>query len=248
MKLCLSALILTAVTTGAVTLERSKLGPDASITTIQVSHLPSLEPAAALRIRIYLKPNLAIRNLVLRPGTEGIWSQLVPELNRNGSVLEVTAISPTHTDLSHAGGLTIFSLDVGFETAPGAYQDPIDSARILEAYDAWLKPLRLDIRDSLASSGVLRPASRGVPVSMRSIGQSHTLSFFLAKSLEVRGRLLDAFGKPIRVLAQGRYLPGRHSLVWNGLNAAGALQPAGIYFLELRIGPDTHHKKVGHFP
>ena len=63
------------------------------------------------------------------------------------------------------------------------------------------------------------------------------LRFALARAGSVRIEVLDAAGRSVRVLADGGYETGEHSLRWDGRDAAGRSVAPGLYFVRV-TAPD----------
>ncbi|RPH99320.1 MAG: T9SS C-terminal target domain-containing protein, partial [Calditrichaeota bacterium] len=63
-----------------------------------------------------------------------------------------------------------------------------------------------------------------------------TLSFSLGRAENVRITLYDILGKQIRMLTDQIYLPGNHSLIWDGKNNRGELCSAGVYIASVSTG------------
>ena len=60
--------------------------------------------------------------------------------------------------------------------------------------------------------------------------------FRLAQPGEVRLQIVSPSGRLVRVLAAGSFPEGRHSAVWDGLDAHGAQAAAGFYLVRLEVG------------
>lgn len=225
----------------ALTLEPFTEGTGAF--SLRLSHDPASEPIAALRVRLYLKSSAAVSAVDLRPGSAGVWSQVPPELKRDGRMVEVLAVSPNHSSLSLDSGLGIFRLDFALPALDTAL---IDSARVVEAYDDRARPLSLSLRTAAFVTGVAGRRAAAGPVTLRRVDRMYELAFYLSKAMPVRARVLDARGKSVRDLQSSTLPQGRHRLRWDGRNAAGGQVPSGEYFLELRLGPNTYHKSVSH--
>lgn len=247
-----AAAMLLWVSARAVTVETAlSPGPGGGRMVVRLLHRPDIEPIAALRIRLHLHPGLSLASLALVPPDQGPWSQIAPELDRSsakdGQGVEVLALAPNHSGLSFEGNAPIFSLELALAAPFPADQRPVDSARILEAWDADARPLNLALRDSTAALGAA--AREGRPqVSWRTVDRLHTLSFYLTRPTAVRARVIDVLGHPVRTLALGLLAPGNRKVQWDGRDAAGATVAAGRYVIELRLGPLTYHKPVAHAP
>ena len=83
-----------------------------------------------------------------------------------------------------------------------------------------------------------------VPVSGRTITATPnpfnpvtTLSFATARAGLVSAKIFDATGRLVRVLANGTFEAGPHSLRWDGVMENGRTAPSGVYFFKLH-SPD----------
>ncbi|MBD3334770.1 MAG: T9SS type A sorting domain-containing protein, partial [Candidatus Eisenbacteria bacterium] len=70
------------------------------------------------------------------------------------------------------------------------------------------------------------------------------VEFELRETSVVTVRVLDAAGRVVRTLANGRYPEGRHRLSWNGRNESGQGVGSGIYFLSLETGGHRIQQKL----
>jgi hypothetical protein len=237
-------IILWVLFTGASALTVERSLPNDGWFSVYVSHIPTAEPIAALHLRIYLKPAAMVSNLSLEPGPLNIWSQVAPEVKRNGQVLDVIALAPNHTGLSTATPLSIFKLSVQLGNTLTA--SPMDSIKIVEAVDAKTNKLSLAIKIEDIASGIKPSFENQNAISVRQMDRIHEIDFFLSKPIAVKGQVLDARGRVLQVLQNGTMPIGRHRLRWDGRDGAKALVPQGKYILELKIGPNTYHKQVSH--
>jgi hypothetical protein len=72
-----------------------------------------------------------------------------------------------------------------------------------------------------------------------------TIHFDLAREGHVELRIYDAAGRAVKTLVNGTLAGGRNLTVsWNGMNAAGAQVPSGIYFYKLVTADLTATKKM----
>ena len=60
------------------------------------------------------------------------------------------------------------------------------------------------------------------------------LAFELADDEAVELAIYDVAGRRVATLVDGTLPAGRHVRAWNGRDAAGRRQPAGVYFYRLR--------------
>jgi len=66
----------------------------------------------------------------------------------------------------------------------------------------------------------------------------------LTAQAQVDVTLFDASGRQVRVLAHGTLPPGRHPLLWNGLDARGVRTRAGVYFVRATDGSVTRTQRL----
>jgi len=73
---------------------------------------------------------------------------------------------------------------------------------------------------------------------------STRISFFLPDPDRVRIEIFDVSGRRIAVPVDGRYAAGRHSVHWNGTNAAGSAVASGVYYYRMTAGKTAITKKL----
>ncbi|MBD3219977.1 hypothetical protein GF314_01935 [bacterium] len=71
-----------------------------------------------------------------------------------------------------------------------------------------------------------------------------TLALDLPRAGEAIVRIYNVRGQLVRELARGEYTAGHHELVWNGRDDRGGAVASGVYFAEVRSGPDTELTKL----
>ena len=74
------------------------------------------------------------------------------------------------------------------------------------------------------------------------------VAFTLPLAAHARLRVLDLAGRVVRTLADGEFAAGRHESAWDGLEAAGAVAPAGIYFVTLEAGGRREMRRLLRMP
>lgn len=74
------------------------------------------------------------------------------------------------------------------------------------------------------------------------------LGYALPETGQTDVRVCDATGATIRRLDEGNRAAGVHRLTWDGLDGRGLAVPAGIYFVELRAGPDVVVRRLVFVP
>jgi flagellar hook assembly protein FlgD len=71
------------------------------------------------------------------------------------------------------------------------------------------------------------------------------LAYDLARSGAVELRIYDVSGRLVRSLVSGAVQEaGRHSVEWDGRNAAGAATGAGLYFGRIDVGGESDVRRV----
>jgi hypothetical protein len=70
------------------------------------------------------------------------------------------------------------------------------------------------------------------------------IAFVLPKPGEIELAVFDAGGRRVHALASGRFEAGRHSVIWNGRDAAGRRAAPGLYFVTLASGDARRAQKV----
>ncbi|MEZ4648322.1 MAG: choice-of-anchor I family protein [Candidatus Eisenbacteria bacterium] len=93
------------------------------------------------------------------------------------------------------------------------------------------------------ATAVADPADVGTPTGAIDAGFSVTgpnpfrdtvgLAFALSADASVDLAIYDASGRLVRGLASDAFLAGTHSVEWNGLDDAGQVAPAGVYYARL---------------
>lgn len=89
--------------------------------------------------------------------------------------------------------------------------------------------------------------SRMMAASPNPFSPSTELSFALsdwAALQDVSLRIVDASGRVVATLADGRLEPGAHTLAWDGRDSAGRPVPSGVYFGLLRTADGDLQTKV----
>jgi Right handed beta helix region len=71
-----------------------------------------------------------------------------------------------------------------------------------------------------------------------------TISFALPSISNVKLSVLDVSGRVVATLVDDLYLPGNHTVAWNGSNTNGGLVCSGVYFCHLIAGDYTATRKL----
>ncbi|OYD15407.1 hypothetical protein CH333_05785 [candidate division WOR-3 bacterium JGI_Cruoil_03_44_89] len=65
--------------------------------------------------------------------------------------------------------------------------------------------------------------------------QSTTINYDISKNARVEINIYDVKGRLVKSLVNQIKAPGIYSVVWNGRNKKGLIQPSGIYFYQLKV-------------
>lgn len=71
-----------------------------------------------------------------------------------------------------------------------------------------------------------------------------TVAFELAQPGLVEIDVLDAAGRRVRQVARAPYAAGAHATRWDGQDSAGRAAPAGLYWIEVRTGPERLSRRM----
>jgi hypothetical protein len=101
-----------------------------------------------------------------------------------------------------------------------------------------LPPLAVDDPAAYPLLSGLRP-----PVPNPARG-STTVSYAIAQAGRVQLGVYDVSGRLVRQLVDGERRAGTETLVWNGMDASGTRQEAGVYFVRLAAPGHSETRKV----
>ena len=73
---------------------------------------------------------------------------------------------------------------------------------------------------------------------------STVIGFDLASLLPVRLAVYSAAGQKVRELVSGHMRAGRHSIYWDGRDAAGTPVSSGVYLYRLEAGGRSETKRM----
>jgi hypothetical protein len=118
--------------------------------------------------------------------------------------------------------------------------------------------LMLQVRWQLSWSGYLAPSTTtGVnePAEPKNelklgnltpnpLGDETHIGFSLSKDSRITLRVVDARGRVVRKLFDGRQPAGEHNLVWNARGDDGREVRSGVYFIELLTGNERLSRKA----
>ncbi len=108
---------------------------------------------------------------------------------------------------------------------------------VTEKNGVWRRPLsQLTTGVESASEGNAPALCALMPNYPNPFNPSTTIRFSLSAAAEVRLSILNPLGQEIRVLADGKHLPGFYEAVWNGCDGRNARVPSGLYLYRLESG------------
>lgn len=217
-------------------------GADGSQARIRIQHPPANEPLGALRIRLKLKESAGASALTLYRPDAGPWSQLAPELRREGQVAEILAVAPAMGESRVAALVTVAELGLQL-SRPGlrSAADLVDSMWVEEALLPWGGKAAVGSRLTTALG---KAAPFPQPPSQRIQGSRRTLTFTLARESDVRVEVMDARGRQAVQVFAGRMRAGMNEVAWDGAGRGGKPLPPGRWFLRLEAGSFTYDTPV----
>ena len=71
-----------------------------------------------------------------------------------------------------------------------------------------------------------------------------TINFFVQQNSHVELAIYDLKGRKVKTLVKNSFAPGKHSVVWNGLNNHGQEVASGVYFYKMRNGTFSSTRKM----
>lgn len=137
---------------------------------------------------------------------------------------------------------------------------PVDAMATAEAFDPGIgRGFPLATRAPAAAApdagarGAVAGAAAGARASLAIAGANPAagdaaVAVTMQHAGAARVTVLDAAGRAVRVLADGRLPAGRTELRWDGRDARGARAAAGVYFVRLTAGGTQRTEKVTRLP
>lgn len=209
---------------------------------IFVRHVPATEPLGALRLHLRFKESAGAGALTVFSAPSGPWSQVAPELRRDGRTAEILALAPTVGGSRSAEAVTVAELAVPLSgTGFAAAEDLLDSVWVSQAVLPFGGNTTLAHR---VTTGIGKGAVPRLAPRERVSGSQRILTFTLAKEGKVRVRVLDPRGRTAVTVFDGRKGKGMQEVVWDGHGRAGRPLPAGTYFLRLEAGTFAYDRKL----
>ena len=130
--------------------------------------------------------------------------------------------------------------------------------RILSEGDPGLRITTLEARDHTNSTrpvsiepGLSRPLPSVTMLFAPSPNPSRNearIGFSLVQASSVRIDLFSVDGRFVRSLADGAFPAGEHSVKWDGRDASGHWAPAGVYFVNARLGGQRSTRRLVRVP
>jgi hypothetical protein len=134
--------------------------------------------------------------------------------------------------------------EIGFVSGAGAststrdytFTDPSPAAEVLYSYR--LRQRDYDGTETYSQKAPIyvRGEIRGFALMQNfpnPFNPSTSIEFRLENTAPVRVEIVDMLGRTLRVLADGEYTAGAHTLVWDAVDAAGAVLPSGMYLCRM---------------
>jgi len=70
------------------------------------------------------------------------------------------------------------------------------------------------------------------------------ISFYISVKSEVNLTIYNILGEKVKIVANGVFEAGNHTLTWNGKNESGSVVASGVYFYKLNAGNNVITKKM----
>lgn len=132
------------------------------------------------------------------------------------------------------GTYRVVYLAFGFE----AINNATDRAQVMQRSMDWLLP------DLTAVPGATPMALRLDQNLPNPFNPKTDIRFALPAAGAVSLRVFDVEGRQVRVLAEGPYATGEHTVTWDGKNDAGQTVPSGVYFYRLAGDTESRTRKM----
>jgi hypothetical protein len=71
-----------------------------------------------------------------------------------------------------------------------------------------------------------------------------TISFNLPTAQEINLEIYNIKGQKVKTIYSGTAEPGRHSMVWSGVDSSNKAVGSGVYFYQLQTAEKTYHRKM----
>jgi hypothetical protein len=126
----------------------------------------------------------------------------------------------------------------------GAAYDPARDLAVViggsRHYDTGLPFADVLIGDFSGNPVTSPPTLHGPPLTVYGLAPNPTrdvlnLAFELPVDADVHAFIYDASGRAVRDMGRKHYVAGRHLLVWDGKNNAGAVPASGVYFARFEV-------------
>jgi WD40 repeat protein len=132
------------------------------------------------------------------------------------------------------------------ETAPGIriWDTSTDTQITSSPKNAGLPPFQICFSVPASSAAEL-PAAFSLGANYPNpFNPSTTIPFSLGKAGPVEMTILDAAGRRIRTLLNGRFPVGHHEAVWNGMSDEGRATASGVYFVRMMSAGSEAARKI----
>lgn len=71
-----------------------------------------------------------------------------------------------------------------------------------------------------------------------------TIQFGISGSGKILIYIINELGQKVRTIADGTFVSGEHTLIWNRTDDSGKILPQGLYILQLQSGSSFHREKI----
>jgi hypothetical protein len=214
---------------------------------VTVKHIPSTEPIAALSLHFTFHRADAVGEMIASAPACGLWSQVGPEVVREGEDVTVMSVAPTYVASADTVPAVVFRVrfQMTDSAAGGSFAQTFDSIWVGELIDAdgrEIPGIGLALNDVTGVKG-REPSAPRFDITCRRVQREYRLSFRVAAPTYVKVTVMNAKGQAVRNLLR-RKVAGMHTVGWDGCNEAGAAMPGGTYFLQLQTGTATYNKRI----
>ena len=170
---------------------------------------------------------------VVSDDSDSLWVRL-PTLIKGGAALVELQFAATIFDFT-----TFFNGSIGHSSIPNSWQrvDPGDANEITDSEKTVILALERGavLGDIEVKNKIFTPNGDGINDDM-------AVSFSLMRvkaSTPLQVQIYDLGGRLVHQLREEYITTGRHSVVWTGVDASGALVPPGIYVLRIDTKVDS---------
>jgi hypothetical protein len=223
------------------------LAPDHKHGSIQLSYVPADQPIAAVELVIRFKEKAQLSTVTLTTADSGVWSQITPELFRQGNEIRVAAIAPNHLRLTQTSLLTICTISYDITGEANSFSDVKDTSYIVTLLSADGKELPEVLRYTPISAQPSLNSATALP-RYRQFQQRHIFSFHTDKQTPVKATVTDIQGALVYTISDGIVMPGSYTVSWDGKTSRKAPLSSGMYIMNIALGRFSYSRIVRYEP